>query len=235
MGSKGKSAFTRVLERVVKVQRTIVASRDTPLAIVRLDSPFSSSALGNHLTGVATAKRVMFSQAYLKLDGSYGQWCEHPSRRNVRKSIRLALSNGMTTRSVHVEDAYEMWLAIERDRGAVWSPPGLPLRESSHQLTDNLTIGTWNLDGKLIALVYGVRAGNVLKVFLAVGSTRSDGARWLCLSEFIRLASEQGVDTFLFESRVGLAPGLIHFQNMFGFESRTVILAKQKAPRVYSR
>jgi hypothetical protein len=202
-----------------------MGARDSPVVIVRLPRPSAGAALCLYLRQEATLNCVLFAQAYLKLDGTYEDWVSDASRQNVRNGIRRAFSNGMSTRSVSVDQTYEMYLSVERDRGAAWSPSALPLLENSPSLADHLTVGTWNADGVLVAMVYGVRAGNVLKFCLAVGSTKSDGARWLCFAEFIRVARDQGVDTFLVESRVDLAPGLIHFQNMFGFETRTLLLA----------
>jgi hypothetical protein len=202
----------------------IVDSWGEPLVFIRLPPRKTRSALGDHLVEIATFNKLIFNQAFLRVDDGFESWLAHKSRRNVRKSLRRAWNSGLIAGRINIDDAYEAYYKVDVERGAPVSAPALQLYSEAHAPEEFLSVGVWDNSGNLIATTYGVKTDKLAKVFLSVGSTKNDGARWLCFAEFIRLASAEGVHTFLVEGRRDLSPGLIHFQNMFGFSAGTLIL-----------
>lgn len=148
----------------------------------------------------------------------------------MKKNLRRAALRGHTAGELPLAQAYEGYLLVERERGATVSSSALPLLPGSPSVGDHFATGVWDDTGHLIAMTYWVKTAHSAKVFLSVGSTRDDGARWLCFAEFLRQAEEKGITHVVIDTRGDLSPGLIHFQNMYGFQTHTVWLRTLPSP-----
>ena len=167
------------------------------------------------------------AQAYLETGENFNIWQKHPSRRNVRKNVRKAQEHGFNLRIVPFPEIAEEVELLEIKRGGnlpgFWGnfPDNVPQNEL-------ICASVYSPDNSLMAVCIGSNTNLTAKIFAAISTSRSDGARWLAKYGIIEHYFGANVQHLLISDRIGLKEGHLEFQKYFGFESKNLNIQESR-------
>jgi hypothetical protein len=162
---------------------------------------------------------------------NFESWISARSRKNVRKALRHALAENMSSKVEDVRSGLDAYRALQARRGKVLDLSVFRFLEALEAPTA-VCITVWDEAGDIAAVWAGLIEHKLSYLLVGVADSKYPYARWLAMAEFIRESNSRGAETILSGSRVGVSSGNLEFQDRFGFQTRNlkVITPLERVP-----